>query len=118
MNIGRKPRFGIRALIRHHSKEYNIKRFTFSTDSEGYTQETPTSEVADLYIQTAFEYETVTETGERQHIDLLGYALPSTDIRLDDEVTVADKQFVVTEVTEMPSEHNVQYKMINLVLVQ
>lgn len=114
MKVGRKPTYAIKALIRSHSTTYTFVRPTITLSDARERQETTTQISVDAYLHTPFEMTEQMVTGERTEITLMGHTLPSADVQINDEVDYGGRTYVVAEVREMPTEANVQYKVLYL----
>lgn len=106
----------MRQIIRIRSQTYTVTRPGAEGSKSAMGEEiTDTSTVdVDALLYSPREDEQPTDFGNRVTGDLNGLALPSADVQVEDVYAHGSDDYVVTDVTHVPSDENKTLKQFAL----
>lgn len=106
----------MRMVVRTRGEPYDLTRVEHSSDGrfgENSRDESTINGVT-LFLFRPTEVNVDTEHGDRLEGDLQGLALPSADVKVDDEVDHGGETYVVTEIRHIPSNEDRVLKLFSL----
>lgn len=106
----------MRQVVRTRSSLYDLTRTTSTVSDGGATRESTTT-ITDVQMWIMDPRETAVELafGEPTEGDLTGFAVPSADVQVHDDVTVDGTDYEIDTVTHLPSNDNPEVKRLSLI---